>query len=113
MPDPLQILTAMALAFALAAIALFASSWLWSKPGLRFRAVGEVIAIGIRFAAGCWWLGARPHWPPREDLDRLLLIVLPAAGAVEIFAALLGPRPCVRQPLRLVVAAAAAPVVLY
>ena len=113
MPDPLQILAAMALAFALAALTLLGWSWLWSWPGSRCRPIGEVIAIGIGLAAGCWWLGAQPHWPPREDLDRLLLIVLPAAGAVEIFVALLGPRPWIRWSLRLVVAAAAAPIVLY
>ncbi len=113
MPDPLQIVAAMALAFALAALALLAWSWLWSSPGSTRRPIGEVIAVGIGFAAGCWWLGAQPHWPPREDLDRLLLIVLPAAGAVEIAVALLGPRWWICWSLRLVVMAAAAPIVLY
>ena len=103
----------MALAFALAAIALLAWSWLWSSPGSTRRPIGEVIAVGIGFAAGCWWLGARAHWPPREDLDRLLLIVLPAAGAVEIAVALFSPRWWICWSLRLAVMAAAAPIVLY
>ena len=38
------------------------------------------------WVAGCWLLGVRPHWPIREDLDRLLLIVLPAVLLVEVAA---------------------------
>ena len=48
--------------------------------------------MGAGFFLGCWVLGIRPHWPPREDLDRLLALVLPAVMVVELLAAFPGRR---------------------
>ena len=113
MPDPLQILEAMALAGGAAALVLLLFRWTWRSPHPARAAVGEVVGISAGFALGCWWLGARPHWPPREDLDRLLMIVLPGAGAVEIVIALLRRPAWIGWALRFIVAAGAAPVLLY
>jgi hypothetical protein len=58
-------------------------------------------------------LGVRPHWPPREDQDRLLFLVIPAVLAVEVVGALAGRLQPLAWLLRLVVAAAAARVLLH
>jgi hypothetical protein len=113
MPDPLQILEAMALAGGAAAVVLLLFRWTWRSPHPARAAVGEVLGIGVGFALGCWWLGVRPHWPPREDLDRFLEILLPAVGAVEIVIALLRRPASIDWALRFLVAAGAAPVLLY
>jgi hypothetical protein len=42
------------------------------------------LGIGAGFFAGCWILGIRPHWPPQEDLDRLLVWILPASVVIEL-----------------------------
>jgi hypothetical protein len=44
------------------------------------------LGVGAGFFVGCWVLGIRPHWPPREDLDRLLVWILPAVLIVELLA---------------------------
>jgi hypothetical protein len=112
MPDPLQILEAIALAGALAALVLVPFKW-WRSPRRAPADVGEVVGIGAGFALGCGWLAVRLHWPPREDVDRLLLILLPAASAVEIVIAFVGRRAWIGWLLRFVIGAAAAPILLY
>jgi hypothetical protein len=113
MPDLLQILEAVGLAGGAAAVVLLlfrlASRWAHQAAG----AIGEVVGVGAGLALGCWWLGVRPHSPPREDLDRLLVIVLPAVTAVEIVTILAGGRAWIGWVLRFGVAAGAAPVLLY
>jgi hypothetical protein len=96
-----------------------------------------VVSVGLGFAVGCWWLDIRPNWPPQEDQDRLLFILLPAVVVVEMLAALIESRLAHLQPeipssksgdrassvgfrvsglgwlLRFLVAAAATPILLY
>jgi hypothetical protein len=85
----------------------------WRSPRPARAAVGWVVGVGAAFYLGCRLLGRWPHWPPRDGEDRLLVVVLPAVLGVELLAALsLVPRWLARA-LRLAVAAAAAPVLLY
>src|SRR6266568_3210878 len=77
------------MAAASAAVIFLFFGWPWHAPRLRRTAVGGVLSVSVGFLAGCLWLGAQPHWPPREDQDRLLLILFPAVIAVELVAALL------------------------
>jgi hypothetical protein len=72
-----------------------------------------VTGVGGAFYVGCRLLGRWPHWPPRDADDRLLVIVLPAVLVVELLAALSPVPRWLAWALRLAVAAAAAPVVLY
>ncbi len=105
MPDPFRILAAAGVAAALAAAALLLSRG-------RLAAVGRLVGVALGIYAGALVLGLPIHWPPREDLDRLLVIVLPAALLTELVA--LGqrtPRGLVRA-LRLLVAAGTARVLL-
>src|SRR5437763_601168 len=72
-----------------AALLLLLFGWPWGAPRTRKTAVGAVLSIGVGLLAGCWWLGVRPHWPPLEDQDRLLLVLFPAVIVVELVAALI------------------------
>src|SRR5262245_1508201 len=113
MPDPLQILLALAAAAAIAAAVSLLAGWPWRKPSPARSAVGRVLGAGLGFIVGCWWLGVMPHLPPREDLDRLLLILFPALVVVELLGAFPWRYRWLVWVPRLVVAAAAAPILLH
>lgn len=112
MPDPLLLAQAFAASTLTAAVVVLIFGWPWrASPGRR-TSLGVVLGMSGAIAIACWLLTMRPHWPPREDRDRLLLVLLPALFAVETLAAL-GLRPSFVWPLRLLVAANAAPILLY
>jgi len=113
MPDPILLLRALAAAAVLAAAVVLLCGWPWRAPRPARAALGCVLGVGLGFCAGCWWLGLRPHWPPREDQDRLLLLLFPAVIGVELVAAYLGRFRFLVWLPRLVVAAAAARVLLH
>src|SRR5436190_10394904 len=113
MPDPILILEAMGAAAATAAAVLLLCAWPWRKPGLVRSAVGSVLGIAAGFYVGCWMLGFRPHWPPSEDQDRLLLILFPAVLGLELLAAFPGRLRWLIGLARLGVAAGAAPILLH
>jgi len=88
MPDPVELLKAMALAAGVAGAVLL----ILGKAGRSLNAVrpalGWPLGVGLGFFAGCLLIpDLRPEWPPAEDLDRFLLIVLPATVLVEAVAA--------------------------
>ncbi len=84
MPDPMLILAAMILAFAVSAavVAILGRPWRPVAQSAAFDAAWA-LGIGIAFLAGCWIVGDRPHWPPRSDQDRMLLLVIPTVVVVE------------------------------
>jgi hypothetical protein len=86
-----QLAPSTAIAAVLAAVVLLLCSWPWRALRSPRRAVAGVLGVCSGLFAGWWWLGARPHWPPREDQDRLLLILFPAVIVVEMAAAFLSP----------------------
>src|SRR5437763_1717160 len=61
--------------------------------------------------AGAWALGLAPRVPPREDLDWLLLVLLPAAVVAEVAAERL--KGWKQWPLRVLVAAATVPLLVH
>ncbi len=113
MPDPILVLEALAGAALLAAAVLLLCSLPWRTPRPAPVAAGGVLGVGLGFFLGCWVLGLWPHWPPREDQDRLLLLLLPAVLGIELVAAWLGRVAWLVWLLRLVVAAGAARVLLH
>jgi hypothetical protein len=107
MPDPIEIFEASAAALAVAAVVLLLFGKL-GRPGWASAA-----GVGVGFFVGAWLLEVCPHFPLKEDKDRWLLVLLPAAVGVEVAASFLRRLPWLAWPLRLVLAAGAAPVLLY
>lgn len=90
MPDPISMAQAMGLAFLTTALVLGVGSWWATRRGKGPSAwidCGWVLGLGSGTALGCGLLGTWPHWPPREDLDRWLLIVMPVVLIVELVGA--------------------------
>jgi hypothetical protein len=109
MPDPIRILGAIAAAAVTAAAVVSLLRWLrWQSPTVA--ACGLIAGAGLGYAAGCAWLGVKPHWPPREDQDRLLLVLLPAMLLTEVLAIMFGK---IAWMLRAALAAVAGWILLY
>lgn len=110
MPDQWLLLQGIAVAAGLAA-AVFVALARWPRTGSG--AGGTALGIGSGFLLGCLWIGIRPHWPPREDLDRLLLLLLPLVVAVEVITAIPKLPRWVTWLLRALIAMGAAPLLLF
>jgi hypothetical protein len=132
-----QLAPAAGVAAGLSALLMLVFGWPWRTPRPIRARVGGVVSVSLGFAVGWWWLDLRPNWPPQEDQDRLLFILLPAVIAIEILAALIEARfshlqseiPSSKSEdrassigfrvsglawlLRFLVAAAATPILLY
>ena len=113
MPDPIVILTAMGMAAAAAAVMLGLVGWPWRTGRPTLVDAGWSVAVTAGLFLGCWYLEIRPHWPPREDLDRLLAVIIPAVLGVELLAAFPKVPRWLVWPLRLVIAAGVARVLLH
>jgi hypothetical protein len=113
MPDPLVIATATGVAAGIAAVLLLVCGWPRRKAQAVWFDAGWLLGVGAGFFAGCWALGNRPHWPPREDQDRFLAMVLPAVLVVELLAAIRHVPRSLVLPLRSAVAASCAGILLY
>ena len=87
--------------------------WPWLPPTPARLNLGWTFGIGLGFYTGCWVLDILPSWPPANDKDRLLVIVIPAALLVESVAACAFlPGWLVWVP-RCLLAAAVMPILLY
>ena len=113
MPDPLLIIGACVVAGALAGVLILIGSWPWRTPRPIRSRIAAVLGVGAGWFVGCWRLGLRPDWPPREDLDRLLVVLLPALVCVELVAAALPQRRWIVWLLRGLVACGVTPVLLH
>ncbi len=103
------ILKAQAAAALATAVVLLEFSWPWRTPGPRRAALGWVFGVGLGFLLGVFVLGLWPKWPPADDRGRLVYVILPMALFVEALASL----GAFAWLLRLVVAAAIGPILLY
>ena len=84
-----------------------------ATPAPWRMAAGWVTGLGAGIYCGCARLREWPHWPPLEDRDRFLVILMPLALAVEFAAMLLPTRRWIAWMLRIAVATADAPILLY
>jgi hypothetical protein len=113
MPDPILILEALALAAGSAAAAVLLTRWPWRIIPPSRTAISALAGVLLGIFLGCWWLGLLPNWPPREDQDRLLLLLLPAVAVVEGAGAFAVQRQWPIWVLRLLIAALAARLLLH
>jgi hypothetical protein len=116
-PDPDVLLRVMLLSVVAAAgvavLVPLVAGRLWRSP-VRTRVVlGAVLAAGAAFFVGARMLDVHPQWPPAEDRDRFLLLLLPAVVLVESLAAPFYERWWLVWLLRLIIAAGAARVLLH
>jgi hypothetical protein len=88
--DDLRIVVAEALvaAFATAAAVVLLCGWPWRSPRPIRVSAGAALGLALGFYAGCLLLPL-PRWSPRVDQGRLLLLLFPAAIAVEVVASFL------------------------
>ena len=113
MPDPVLMLTAMAIAFVVSAVLLGVIGWQTRQVGSSAFDIGWILGVAAGFTLGCWVLGSRPHWPPRDDQERLLALILPAVAVVELLAAFPKVPRWLIWPLRLMIVAGGARVLLH
>src|SRR5260370_27864610 len=113
MLDPVQVLVALGPAGLTAAAVLLLYGWPWRKPYAPGASAGVVVGVGVGVYVGARLLGVRPHWPPREDQDRLLFLLFPAVVLIEFVAAFAGRLRWIAWVPRLLVAALAARVLLH
>jgi hypothetical protein len=113
MPDSTLMGVALAVSAVVAALTLLLAAWPWRRPHPARRRAGWALGLGAGMYAGCAVLGQWPRWPAPEDRDRFLVILLPATVAVEVVAALAPLPRWAAWLLRLCLAAAAAPILLY
>jgi hypothetical protein len=106
MPDPIL----MAKAFGIAAAISLTVILVGRSSRKTVSAAAAVIATVSALCAGLWILDLLPHFPPREALDRLLLVVVPAAAVAELLAA---ASHRIGWVGRAAVAVSAAPVLLW
>lgn len=116
MPDPIVMARAMAIAALAGVAAMAAFAWRARRDGgarITHTGAAWVFALGLGYSLGCWVLDLRPDWRMREDLDRLLALVMPAAILVEGIGAIRRISPRLVWALRLVVAGLGAGVLLH
>ncbi len=113
--DPtLPLLQSLAAAGLVAGVVMLALGLPWRSPSPARVALGWSLGVSLGLFAGCWLHpDLRPDWPPREDLDRFLLILLPATLVVEALAAWPRVPNWTAWLLRLVIAFAAARLLLH
>src|SRR5436305_5023966 len=113
MPDLKQMIEAMVAA----AVAAAAVVGLIALPRARrcpARIVAsQVLGLAVGFCLGLVVLRFRPRWPPVEDQDRFLLLVLPSLLTVDLLGFVSGLRRRWVLLSRGTVAAATAPTLLY
>jgi hypothetical protein len=112
-PDPLLILGAMGVAFAVAGVIAGLVGWPRQHAHAAWLGAGWILGIAVGFLLGCWMLGVRPHWPPRDDQDRLLALVVPAALVIELLAVFPTVPRWLVWPLRVALLAAGTRVLLH
>ncbi|SFJ46626.1 hypothetical protein [Planctomicrobium piriforme] len=83
MPDPVRIAAAVLVAGLVAGFVTLIAGRVRSA---NIRSAVAVLGVVIGFYLGCLCLGVKLHWPPREDQDRFLWLLVPLAITMELIA---------------------------
>jgi hypothetical protein len=83
MPDPIRLLQAMGASAAVACLVWLLLAFPWKTSAPARKKLGWIWGTAIGSIVGFWFLDFRPAWPPREDQDRFLFLVFPAAVLIE------------------------------
>ena len=86
MPDPWLSLKAMGAAAIVSTALVLAMMRVLRAANTMGLTWASVLAIGSGLAAGYYVLSLQLAWPPRNGLERLLTVVIPAALAIELIA---------------------------
>ncbi|MCE9527497.1 MAG: hypothetical protein K8R36_15750 [Planctomycetales bacterium] len=113
MPDFLLMAKSLLLAAIVAGAVLLVIARTSANPATWRLAAGRIGGLLTGIYVGCGLLGEWPRWPPLEDRDRFLTILLPSALVVEAAAMLMPSRRWLLWSLRIVLAAATAPILLH
>jgi hypothetical protein len=112
MIDPLGMFAVMVVSGALAAAVVLLCGWPWRAPRPRLASAGYLLGAALALYMGCWLSGYWPRWPPREESDRLLFLLMPALVGVELLAVFVRRGIWIWIP-RLLLAAVAARTLLH
>jgi hypothetical protein len=112
MPNPTLLLQALSAAAILAAALVLVLGWPSRRRWLILASAAAVLGVGSGYYVGIWLLGVRPHWPPREDQDRLLFLLFPVVLIVEVVAVFAGRFRWLAWLPRVAIAALAARILL-
>jgi hypothetical protein len=112
-PDALVMAKALGTSAVVSAAVFWLCAWRWRTPGAFRIEGGQLTGLGAGFFVGCWLLGVWPHFPPREDQDRLLTVVIPSVLVVELVTTAGRLSRWVTWTLRLIVVAGTGRVLLH
>jgi hypothetical protein len=113
MPDPIQIVKAMAAAAVASAVLALAVGWIRRPAGAGRINMACLLAIGLGLIAGYWVLELLPQGPPQNVRDRFLAIVLPAALGIELIAGFHRVPAIAAWSLRVILACATPRILLH
>lgn len=112
-PDPILFAKGVIATAVASAVFVLAAGWDRKAPSAARINVAGILASALAMALGCHVLAILPRWPAANVLDRYLLFVLPAAALVELIAAVPRVPRWLAWTVRLALAAAIGPVLLY
>lgn len=92
MPDPILYLKASIAVVVASTLVVLALRLISGKSARSYSTGIGVLGLGVGLVVGYTVLQFTWAWPPANGLNRLLLIVLPAAGIVELLAAIFADR---------------------
>jgi hypothetical protein len=113
MPEPLLYLKASGAAAIVSAIFMLMMTTVRRRPGIAWIHSACVMGIGLGLAVGYYVLSLQVAIPPMNGLDRLLVIVVPAALGIEWIAGLQSVPPWVAWSLRISLAATMPRILLH
>ncbi len=87
MPDPILYLQAIIAAVIVSAACVLLTGWSYRPERLSQAKVAIIVGIALALCVGYRVLHLRLAWPPRNGLDRLLTIILPAVISIELITA--------------------------